>query len=111
MIEKLDYSNQTFKDCFTYNMGLKLNEVIDYLNQQEELNRLKKVQEMLDIVEPKWKLGDEFWYITKHFNGIANGFIDTNSNLCINTNSNIFRTREQAEQVLAEIKQVLEKYQ
>ncbi len=56
--------------------------------------------------EPKWELGDTYWYITGDFKGIDNSTVRTDRYTGVR-----FRTKEQAEAALKEIKQVLEKYQ
>lgn len=104
----------------------KLNEVIDYLNAQQELasipilklEGLKKVYDMLDIVnqsEPKWKVGDRIWYIrptgTNTNYWVVEDCILEELEAIKENDLNYFKTKAQAEAALAEIKQVMEKYQ
>jgi hypothetical protein len=199
MIEKLAIPDTI--NPLDFPIAKKLNEVIDYLNKQKELDRLKKVEQMISIVEPKvvpdyaahlklgemcevpisqaesaakikegmqrfadyekareyarqyeketikqmsgiwtdegletekftsycvvcwcepcqckpkskWKIGDTAYYVLLNTN---HGFSEIRTTICANNgdynNYNYFKTREQAEAALAEIKEVLARYQ
>jgi hypothetical protein len=116
MIEKLERGGSDFAVVVT-----KLNEVIDYLNganyeqaREEVMKRLRLDEEKREYEkrESKWKVGDYYWYIDADNIGDLN--IHQSVILYANTQrsfSNIFKTREQAEAALAEIKEVLRRYQ
>lgn len=69
-----------------------------------------KPGEMIEV--PKWKLGDTFWFISNvsfHERGtVMAGIV---MQIPSDRNPNFFKTKEQAEAALKEIRQVLEKYQ
>ena len=64
--------------------------------------------------ETKWKAGDSYYRIEASDHGLLKVYTDEIGDLSYceqNNYLNMFKTKEQAEQALAEIKQVLEKYQ
>jgi hypothetical protein len=112
MIEKLEPNLNAELPVYTdIELGDKLNEVIDYLNARA-----------IDLplptpVNPKWKLGDDCWYV-QLISGSSNKWktelVSVNEFMLAQIkdgDENLFKTREQAETALAEIKNVLRRYQ
>lgn len=122
MIEKLEFTNDSdFIELNLYRTRDKLNEVIEYLNARE--SKEKDVDNLFGAfgkkLNPKWKVGDECWYVN-FISGSSNKWtielVSVNEFLLTQIKKkegdmNIFKTREQAEAALAEIKEVLRRYQ
>lgn len=85
----------------------KLNEVIDVINRTNT-----------PLPTPIWKIGDKSWYVNVFESGCSNDWVvesaDMDDFLLEQFNKgdlNIFKTKKQAEQALAEIKEVMRRYQ
>jgi hypothetical protein len=101
MIEKFEFRQLEYGD--DHEIKAKINEIIDHLNGQKQ--------------EPKWKLGEEYYYIVFNANagyGInwcSQGITEVALETIRNGDTNYFKTKESAEAALAEIKQIMEKYE
>ena len=141
MIEKLNSMHERM-------MMAKINEIINHLNEQKYLEKeaiadrklaLKTEKMFVDMAEteqiknpeflyqtrePKWKVGDQYWYIEAAGTSITThwkvdwGFISPTDIIIPSSNIdkskidlNYFKTKESAEKALAEIKQIMEKYE
>lgn len=129
--EKLGYETRDPRVVPGYAAHLKPGEIIERpdifskegIQAMQEYLPPKYREECCDTIKPKpkWKVGDKFYYLeTRH--DVKLWFVKESEivEICNNFYLNqlnqgkelgIFKTKEQAEQALSEIKQVMEKYQ
>jgi len=125
MIEKLQAKFGTGLTYADREILDKINEIIGHLNEQKYLEKeaiadrklsLETEKMFIDMAskrESKWKVGDKVWFINL---GIKTNDWEVddcilNTDAIRDIDTNYFKTRESAEAALAEIQQIMEKYE